>query len=98
MSFFIPQLKNGEATVKTENGNSDAENKIECIQSICLSEKSTACICPKCGTRHRVKLLWTGRGIPRKFCPVCKHYSNSIDDTESFVMGRVGGALSPSSI
>lgn len=69
-------------TVKPDKGDRDAEMGIECIQSICLSEKSTECICPKCGARHRVKLLWTGRGIPRKFCPICKHYSSSINDAE----------------
>ncbi len=78
----LPQHFNGEIPVKTENGDLDAEMGIECIQSLCLSEKSTECICPKCGARHRVKLLWTGRGIPRKFCPICKHYSNSINDAD----------------
>ena len=58
--------------MKTEKENTDAEKGIECIQNICLSEKSTECMCPKCGARHRVKLLWTGRGIPRKFCPICR--------------------------
>lgn len=69
-------------TLKTEKGELDADLGIECIQSICLNETSTECICPKCGTRHRVKLLWTGRGVPRKFCPICKHYSNSINDAD----------------
>lgn len=84
--------------MKTQKGNSDADQRIECIQSICLSEKSTECICPKCGTHHRVKLLWTGRGMPRKFCPICKHYSSSLSDTEPFVVGTATGALSSSSI
>jgi transposase-like protein len=46
------------------------------------SKMKIECICPKCGARHRVKLLWTGRGVPRKFCPICKHYSNSINDSD----------------
>ena len=58
------------------------EQGIECIQTICLSEKSTECMCPKCGAKHRVKMAWTGRGKPRKFCPICKHYSSSISDAE----------------
>ncbi len=73
--------------MKAAKGNSNADQKIESIQSICLKEKSTVCICPKCGTQHRIKLLWTGRGTPRKFCPICKHYSNSLSDTEPFVVG-----------
>ena len=24
------------------------------------------CVCPKCGTRHRMKLLWSGRGKPHR--------------------------------
>jgi hypothetical protein len=91
-----PQFKNGEMTVKTEKGNRDAEQRIEDIQSICLREKSTECLCPKCGTRHRVKLLWTGRGMPRKFCPICKHYSNSINDTDPFVWDKAAGSCSAS--
>jgi hypothetical protein len=77
-----PQLFTGEMTLKTEKEILDAEKGVECIQNICLSEKSTECVCPKCGARHRVKLLWTGRGLPRKFCPICKHYSNSINDAD----------------
>ena len=84
--------------METENRNEDADQRIENIQSICLSEKSTECICPKCGTHHRVKLLWTGRGMPRKFCPICKHYSNSLNDTEPLVVSKVAGPLSPSSL
>lgn len=30
------------------------------------------CICPKCGQKHIMTFHWIGRGIPRKYCPVCK--------------------------
>lgn len=30
------------------------------------------CICPKCDGFHNVYMLWTGRGIPRKYCLNCK--------------------------
>ena len=63
-----------------------SEKMIDYDQAISLKEKSTECICPKCGARHRLKLLWTGRGKPRKFCPICKHYSNSMGDTEPFAV------------
>ena len=33
---------------------------------------ATKCICPKCGRKHKVKMRWIGRGVPRKFCPPCK--------------------------
>jgi len=82
--------------MRQEKGMSDAEKQIESIQSACLREKSTECVCPKCGTRHRVKLLWTGRGLPRKFCPVCKHYATAIHDVEPFAVSSVAGAWSSS--
>ncbi len=66
----------------TEKEMIAAEQGAECIQTICLREKSTECVCPKCGAKHRLKLAWTGRGKPRKFCPICKHYSSSISDSE----------------
>lgn len=84
--------------MKAKKGNNKNEKRIESIQSICLSEKSTDCICPKCGARHRVKLLWTGRGIPRKYCPICKHYANTIDENDPFVVSSAAGAMSPPSI
>jgi hypothetical protein len=37
------------------------------------------CICPKCGTRHRMKLLWSGRGKPKKFCPPCKSFVSTVE-------------------
>ena len=92
------QILNGGLTVKTAKGNSDTEKRIECIQSICLKEKKTECVCPKCGARHRIKLLWTGRGMPRKYCPICKHYANVISDIEPCAVSKVAGGLSSSSI
>jgi ribosomal protein L32 len=80
-------------TVKAEKRSSDAEKKIDGIQAICLREKLTECICPNCGTHHRAKMLWTGRGMPRKFCPTCKHYSQSINETDPYVVCNVEVAL-----
>lgn len=37
------------------------------------------CICPKCGTLHRMKLLWSGRGKPKKYCPPCKSFVATIE-------------------
>ena len=37
------------------------------------------CICPKCGIAHRMKLLWTGRGKPKKYCPPCKSFVSTIE-------------------
>jgi predicted RNA-binding Zn-ribbon protein involved in translation (DUF1610 family) len=30
------------------------------------------CICPKCGKDHKIFMLWSGRGQPRKYCTDCK--------------------------
>jgi len=40
------------------------------------------CTCPKCGTAHRMKMLWSGRGKPKKFCPPCKSYVSSMEPIE----------------
>jgi len=42
------------------------------------------CICPKCGVRHKMKLCWTGGGVPRKFCNACKKSALSYDFDELF--------------
>jgi hypothetical protein len=40
------------------------------------------CICPKCGTAHRMKLLWSGRGKPKKYCPPCKNFVSTIETVD----------------
>ena len=37
------------------------------------------CICPKCGISHRLKLLWSGRGKPKKYCQTCKSFVSTIE-------------------
>lgn len=31
--------------------------------------------CPKCGGLYSVVMPWTGRGMPRRYCAHCRHYS-----------------------
>jgi len=38
------------------------------------------CICPKCATNHNVYMLWTGRGVPRKYCGNCRPLISGYDD------------------
>jgi Zn ribbon nucleic-acid-binding protein len=38
----------------------------------------TKCICPRCNEIHTMQIFWTGRGMPKKFCPACKDYSNTL--------------------
>jgi hypothetical protein len=40
------------------------------------------CICPKCGIKHRMKMLWSGRGKPKKYCPPCKSFVSSIESID----------------
>ncbi len=35
------------------------------------AKKGIKCICPKCARVHKMKMIWTGRGIPRKYCLIC---------------------------
>jgi len=37
------------------------------------------CICPCCGILHIMKLQWSGRGIPRKFCDSCRERETPVD-------------------
>ena len=37
------------------------------------------CICPKCGSVHKMKFLWTGRGTPRKYCLLCKNFVSVVE-------------------
>jgi uncharacterized protein (DUF983 family) len=43
---------------------------------------SMECICPRCGHSHRLKLLWAGRGTPKKFCQACKAYIATLETVE----------------
>jgi Zn ribbon nucleic-acid-binding protein len=38
------------------------------------------CICPKCTASHYVYMLWTGRGVPRKYCGNCKPLISGYDE------------------
>ena len=40
------------------------------------------CICPKCGVSHRLKLLWSGRGKPKKYCQPCKSFVSTLESID----------------
>lgn len=49
------------------------------------------CLCPKCGHSHRMKLLWAGRGTPKKFCQPCKAWIATLETVDLHCMpGAVG--------
>ena len=59
------------------------KNEETAVRRIRLKEPLTVnCVCPKCGSNHRMKLIWTGRGKPKKFCPPCKIFVSSIEHVE----------------
>ena len=38
------------------------------VRHVKLREPLTVkCVCPKCGSDHRMKMLWSGRGKPKIF-------------------------------
>jgi hypothetical protein len=58
-------------------GEEDILDQIELKGSLTVE-----CVCPKCGIDHRMKMLWTGRGKPKKFCPPCKIFVASIEQVD----------------
>jgi hypothetical protein len=63
--------------------NHCSQNEEDVLDQIELKESLTIeCVCPKCGSDHRVKMLWTGRGKPKKFCPPCKIFVASIEQVD----------------
>jgi len=55
----------------------DEEPLFQCGDGITLE-----CVCPKCGITHRMKILWAGRGKPKKFCQACKMYIATLETVE----------------
>jgi rubredoxin len=56
------------------------------------SDYPVDCKCPKCGKIHRVTMFWTGRGVPRKYCPRCKGRADT--DFGIASIGKTGGTES----
>jgi hypothetical protein len=65
------------------------------VRRMKLKEPLTVnCVCPKCGSHHRMKLIWSGRGMPKKFCPPCKIFVSSIEHADLCAMPvRVDGRI-----
>ena len=56
-----------------------------------LDATQTVCICPICRQLHKVKMNWTGRGMPRKFCMECRQCRPSLFWNEEPTEYRYGG-------
>ena len=50
------------------------------LESKGLGKSKIECICPGCGKIHIMKVYWTGRGVPRKFCQSCRDRETPIDE------------------
>lgn len=37
-----------------------------------MRDKLVECMCPKCERKHKIKMKWTGRGVPRVYCRACR--------------------------
>lgn len=42
-------------------------------------EKMIEVKCPKCEKTYEKYIYWTGRGIPKYLCDICKDYSDTIN-------------------
>jgi hypothetical protein len=56
-----------------ENGDLPGMMEKELGERLDPDKAAVECICPKCGQRHIVNFHWIGRGIPRKYCNLCKN-------------------------
>jgi len=59
-------------TVDCETWPQKAWNPEKENRSFRTGKRFVGCICPKCAIVHQVYMLWTGRGVPRKYCGNCK--------------------------
>ena len=39
-------------------------------------EQPTECWCPRCGKKHKRKIFFTGRGVPKFYCKECMYHSD----------------------
>lgn len=40
-------------------------------------QTQVTCWCTRCESFHKMRMIWIGRGIPRKFCPSCKNHNEA---------------------
>ncbi|MFO7714540.1 MAG: hypothetical protein R6V78_08880 [Desulfosarcina sp.] len=49
-----------------------------------IDKRFVRSICPKCTAHHNVYMMWTGRGVPRKYCCNCKPLVAGYDDAAMY--------------
>jgi hypothetical protein len=85
-----PEMRAKKMKVCEEMDEADDEIVFQSSDGITME-----CLCPKCGITHRMKILWAGRGMPKKFCQTCKMYIATLETVElprtSVAVSRVVG-------
>ncbi|BBO90767.1 hypothetical protein [Desulfosarcina ovata] len=57
------------------------------------SKRFVRCICPRCRKTFTIYMVWTGRGMPRKYCVDCRAIINTYD--KSAVLESCDSVLVP---
>jgi hypothetical protein len=72
--FEMPlhKTENNLRAAKIEKMQLSVNDEEDVDEGINFDKMKVECICPKCGQKHVMNFHWIGRGIPRKYCPLCK--------------------------
>ena len=49
--------------------------------------RSTPCVCPRCGIRHEKAMSWSGKEPARKFCLACEQIAQQDYTSEIYSLG-----------
>jgi Zn ribbon nucleic-acid-binding protein len=63
------------------------------VDTFLISKRFVRCICPRCRKTFNVHMMWSGRGMPRKYCADCKVIVGNYDESAIFESMRT--ALAP---
>jgi len=72
-----PDILQKQKKIGLEDADHDQDGEPE---NKSLGKSKVECICPSCGKIHIMKVYWTGRGVPRKFCQSCRDRETPIDE------------------
>ena len=57
------------------------------MSSLRSHRRYIVCICPKCNKKHKHHIFWTGKGVPRIFCSICKSIADE-DNIEPYAVNN----------
>ena len=70
--------------IRNSNCSEEENDCIHPVQDIHTNGLTVECLCPKCGIAHKVKMLWSGRGKPKKYCPPCKSFVSTLEPIDCY--------------